>query len=447
MEKRKFRRALVLGVARKAFLGEKPGANDFTRKEIERINLRELPMCRMHDPDNSPGVWDECIAVNDRAYVMGHIDEVDPASSMVIKELKSGYLKDLSLNHYVWGIKGERDNNEMSLLKLPMEISLVDQGLQEGCHILGVFYEDELPTMDQNKSQQTAPTQAPLTQVPSPAPTPQANAVQTPIVPPQPLPQEMQADLDQVDEKSLAATPHDQLVKLTMVSLQKMKQMNNDAIDMRKYKEYVDQKAAQEVEDVKKMMYESLQEHGGKENADKFTPAMNNLFANQSFSELEEKGRLMRAVMANGAALKQKIAEQEKELENFRKGKAVAQEDYATALMRQVSSIGPQRTTGASQAKRFDPYDIRQAERTPEPQKTAPSIPPAINPESQKASAAPGGFNYPLPPQGTLLHEQVMRNPQAYHNLQTKTGGTVDPALIERIATSLLSPGATRMPK
>lgn len=435
------KRHWVIGVAATPSGGDKPGINDFLPHELERINLEGLPMCRMHDPQNIPGKWVNCIPTKDGPLLIGYVDEKDAQSSMVVKELKSGYLKELSMNHFVWAYKDGEDNNKMNILKLPMEVSLVDKGLRNNCRILGVCSEDEVdmdkqaPPTNQAAPSQPANKPPVATQAQPTSQTSTQAAAPTPmeITPPQPMPIDAQMDLQNLNEDALKKADHNQLVQLTVLLGKKVTEMNEDVSKFGEYKEYLDKKKVEEIEAMKQDVFASMRDHKGEEYAKQFTQSIDGLFGNKSFKTLDTDGRVFKAVMANAKHWHEENQRNLKELETL-KGQKPGQDDYTSALMKKVANYGPARTSSATPtAQRFDPYAVAQAEK-----KVA--TPPAIDPNSQKTSAPQ--VPYALPQEGTALYNSALKDPKTYHQLQMASGGDPNP-LLNRLMGHLRGPPRT----
>lgn len=425
-------KTFVLGIAKRAYVGDKQEIKDFNSDQLSMINLGGLPMCRMHDVGINPGVWKASFPIDDMMFVFGQVDGDDSVSKFFVDELKSGYLSELSLSHATWAYKDGEDNNKMNILKLPLEISAVDKGLEERCHILGVYSEDDLRAMDSKTI--TPPQQAPAPVAKPSDPTQQTPPTAQTQASTQPPAQPQNLDLKNIDSNSLLSQDHAALAKLAAGALKKVDELSGELAKASEYKVAMEKNQAEQNEEIRSKVYNILKEGKGAEHAEKMKQTLEGVFQNKSLDQLQKDGRMFHEVVACAENWRNRNVALEQEIQLLKTSGFQQQmqqhEDLASTLLRQVNNVGPQQRR-ESTSQRFNPYDIARAEKVQEP-------PKAIDPESQKKPAT--SASYALPKPGTEIYQRAMSDPATYHQLQLDTQNAANPDLMERLTGMLKNP-------
>lgn len=153
---KKGERIVVIAIGReKAYTDDVTKLNDpfddIDGPSLQRLNLLGLPLCREHDRKNPFGKMiyqhggrgsDKCIIFFvDKSKVVGRYI----AENELLKADGTG-LSNVSIGFDAISLFNEKDPRNVSILRFPVEVSLVKENLSPGCQILFAMSESELKT-------------------------------------------------------------------------------------------------------------------------------------------------------------------------------------------------------------------------------------------------------------------------------------------------------------
>lgn len=128
-------------------------AMDFTRDELDYINLKDLPVSFEHGITGG-SITSKHIGKKGPLLVTATLNGKDPVSKLIIHDILSGKTTETSLTHQYAIVPVETESGHkkhVKVYKIPKEIGLMNKGLRSDCHILFGGYRSDIKHMLKDK--------------------------------------------------------------------------------------------------------------------------------------------------------------------------------------------------------------------------------------------------------------------------------------------------------
>jgi hypothetical protein len=376
--------------------GVKCEVNDYSQENINQMNLDSIPVCRSHDKRKIGEILTSGVTKNGARFVLGYINTETDAGKFVEQEMKEGYLSELSLTHVLLPFFHK---NKSMPHKVPVEISLVNQGLRNGCRVLFHCSEADIKTLSdryifQGNNKEVLLQQ--FQQVPTVKTIMESQAAATPAQPTEPVAPQIPAEKISIgdvelDSQQLAQLDQQTLIALAMNLGKKTQEFSSRIQEEEQRRE---ETAKGEAEKVRQMAYQLLADSGKEQQAKEFQESYQKLFAGKTMDQLIDANRALSLVVENGRQHYENyrnIAQQYEQLkQQVMSGQAQQpaqeQETYAQRLLKGISSYGPTKSTlpYTGTGARFNPMSALSAEKQQQKQEVAVSTPPPANAASDR---------------------------------------------------------------
>lgn len=275
--------------------------NDFLQSHIDKMSLDGLDVCRMHDRDHPIGKVEKTYKGKDGSlYGEGFFNIDDTFGDTVYNfDIKTGKLPDLSLSHGTLAVNGI---NESCILKVPLELSVVDKGHRPGCFYF--CYKEEKMETEQKNVPSAIP---PATPIPAAAST---------SAPPQ-----IPSTSELLTPESISKVPPAEILKAFAAMQAKLDEQQKGLIELDSYKKKTEQEKANEEERIKKeneslkkKFHEYIISTGTKEEAEDFGNQFNKMFEGKSLDQLQKENKVFSVISSNFSQLSKKLQQNEEEL-------------------------------------------------------------------------------------------------------------------------------------